>query len=165
MLPRDRVLHLLLTARQGLSALEIRRRLGTNMSQSTLWRVLDGLRAEGRVAVDGRARATRYHAADGVDLPALRSRRLHQHVAQRLGQDPDLRNVARARLERLRQVNPHGRTYHDRWAALLDGPLPLLLRVLTEPSQASDDLRKESPFTVLVDAVERERIFRDLRAS
>ncbi len=135
------------------------------MSQSTLWRVLDGLRAEGRVAVDGRARATRYHAADGVDLPALRSRRLHQHVAQRLGQDPDLRNVARARLERLRQVNPHGRTYHDRWAALLDGPLPLLLRVLTEPSQASDDLRKESPFTVLVDAVERERIFRDLRVS
>lgn len=165
MVTPERVLHLLFTAPRGLSAPEIRRRLGSGVSQPTLWRILDGLRAEGRIAVEGRARSTRYHAGDDVNLSTLRSRRLHQHAAVRLSHDPSLRRVIQARLEQLRQVNPHGRVYHDRWATLLDGPLPLLLRVLTEPSQASDDLRKESPFTVLVDAKERKRIFSGLRAA
>jgi hypothetical protein len=161
----DLVLQLLLTEARGLGEPEIRRRLRPGISQPTLWRVLNGLRAEGRVAVEGRARATRYHAVERTDLPTLRSRRLHQHVAERLARDPALRELARARLERLRQVNPHGRVYHDRWAELLDGPLPALLRTLTEPSAQSDDLRKESPFTTLLDATERERLFRSVRAA
>lgn len=162
---RDQVLQLLLTEPHGLSGPEIRHRLRPRISQPTLWRVLNGLRSEGRVAVEGRARATRYHAIDRTDLPTLRSRRLHQYVAERLARDPSLRAIARERLERLRLVNPHGRIYHDRWAQLLDGPLPALLRTLTEPSAQSDDLRKESPFTTLVDTPTRERIFRSVRAA
>jgi hypothetical protein len=161
----DLVLQLLLTEARGLGEPEIRRRLRPEISQPTLWRVLNGLRAEGRIAVEGRARATRYHAVERTDLPTLRSRRLHQHVAERLARDPALRELARARLERLRHVNPHGRVYHDRWAELLDGPLPALLRTLTEPSAPSDDLRKESPFTTLLDATERDRLFRSVRAA
>jgi hypothetical protein len=161
----DQVLQLLLTEVQGLSEPEIRRQLRPRISQPTLWRILSGLRTAGLMVVEGRARATRYHAADRIDRPTLRSRRLHQHVAERLARDPSLRELARERLEKLRQVNPHGRVYHDRWAALLDGPLPALLRTLTEASAQSDDLRKESPFTTLVDAPTRERIFRSVRAA
>lgn len=84
-------------------------------------------------------------------------------MAERLAREPALRALARDRLEKLRQVNPHGRRYHDRWAELLDGPLPALLLTLTEASAQSDDLRKESPFTTLVDTPTRERIFRSVR--
>jgi hypothetical protein len=160
---RDQILQLLMTETQGLGEPEIRLRLRPRISQPTLWRMLNSLRAEGRVLVEGRARATRYHAADRIDPSTLRSRRLHQHVAERLARDPALRELARERLERLRQVNPHGRRYHDRWAELLSGPLPPLLRTLTEASAQSDDLRKESPFTTLVDAPTRERVFRTVR--
>jgi biotin operon repressor len=162
---RDRVLQLLLTEERGLSEPEIRRQLRPRISQPTLWRVLSALRAEGLVVAEGRARATRYHAAHRIDRPTLRSRRLHQHVAERLARDPGLRAQACERLEMLRQVNPHGRRYHDRWAELLDGPLPALLRTLTEASTQSDDLRQESPFTTLIDAPTRERIFHSVRAA
>jgi hypothetical protein len=162
---RDQILQLLLTEPQGLSEPTIRGRLSARVSQPTLWRALNTLRTEGRITVEGRARATRYHAADHIDRPTLRSRRLHQHVAARLAREPALRERARERLEKLRQVNPHGRRYHDRWAELLDGPLPALLRTLTEASAQSDDLRKESPFTTLIDAPTRERIFRSVRAA
>ena len=162
---RDQVLQLLLTESQGLSEPEIRRQVRPRVSQPTLWRVMNALRAAGLVVVEGHARATRYHAAEQIDRPTLRSRRLHQHVAERLARDPGLRELARERLERLRQVNPHGRRYHDRWAELLDGPLPALLRTLTEPSTQSDDLRQESPFTTLIDAPTRERIFRSVPAA
>lgn len=162
---RDQVLQLLLTEADGLGAPEIRGRLSARISQPTLWRVLNALRAAGLVVVEGRARATRYHAAERIDRPTLRSRRLHQHVAERLARDPGLRAQARERLERLRQVNPHGRRYHDRWAELLDGPLPALLRTLTEASTESDDLRQESPFTTLIDAPTRERIFGSVRTA
>lgn len=162
---REQVLQLLLTEPQGLSEPEIRRQLRPRVSQPTLWRVMNALRTAGLVVVEGRARATRYHAAERIDRPTLRSRRLHQRVAERLARDPGLRAQARERLERLRQVNPHGRRYHDRWAELLDGPLPALLRTLTEASAQSDDLRQESPFTTLIDAPTRERIFRSVRAA
>jgi DNA-binding PadR family transcriptional regulator len=162
---RTQVLQRLLTEPQGLSEPEIRRQLHPRVSQPTLWRILNALRAAGFVVVEGRARATRYHAADRIDRPTLRSRRLHQHVAERLARETGLRELARERLEKLRQVNPHGRRYHDRWAELLDGPLPALLRTLTEASAQSDDLRKESPFTTLIDKLTRERIFRSIRAA
>jgi hypothetical protein len=135
------------------------------VSQPTLWRILDGLRTEGRITVEGRARATRYHASDETGLSVLRSRRLHERAARRLAGDPSLRGVARERLQKLRQVNPHGRVYHDRWQALLDGPLPRLLRAMTEVSEQSDALRQESPFTALVTAEERRRVFESIRAA
>ena len=107
--------------------------------------------------------ATRYRASETPALSVLRSRRLHERAARRLAGDPALLAVARVRLQKLRQVNPHGRAYHDRWQALLDGPLPRLLRAMTEASEQSDALRQESPFTVLVSAAERRRVFDSIR--
>jgi hypothetical protein len=161
---KDRVLQLLMGEPLGLSEPRIRDLVRPRISQPTLWRILDGLRTEGRITVEGRARATRYHASESTSLSVLRSRRLHERAARRLAGDPALREVARERLQKLRQVNPHGRVYHDRWQALLDGPLPRLLRTMTEASEQSDALRQESPLTVLVTAEERRRVFESLRA-
>jgi len=161
---KDRVLQLLMGEPLGLSEPRIRDLVRPRISQPTLWRILDSLRTEGRIAVEGRARATRYHASEATTLSVLRSRRLHERAARRLAGDPALREVARERLQKLRQVNPHGRVYHDRWQALLDGPLPRLLRTMTEASEQSDALRQESPLTVLVTAEERRRVFESLRA-
>jgi hypothetical protein len=79
----------------------------------------------------------------------------------RRGKSSGVRADRRAvdRLQQRRRVNPHGRPYHDRWAALLEGPLPRLLRTLNEVSELADALRQESPFTVLVPVDERRRIF------
>jgi hypothetical protein len=135
------------------------------VSQPTLWRILDGLRTEGQITVEGRGRATRYHSASTTDAAALRSLRLHRCAARRLAGDPALRAVVRERLRKLHEVNPHGRVYHDRWAALLDGPLPALLRAITESSEQADALRKESPVTVLVTPQERRRVFENVRSA
>ena len=162
---REQVLRLLAVEPAGLRAPELARMLRPRISQPTLWRLLDALRSEGRIAVEGRGRATRYHSASRTDATALRSLRLHQCVARRLAGDPALREVVRERLRKLRAVNPQGRVYHDRWEALLDGPLPALLRTITESSEQSDALRKESPFTILVTPDERRRVFANVRAA
>jgi biotin operon repressor len=161
----DKVVQALLLAPEGLGAPEIARQLGRGISQSTLWRALNKLRAEGRVVMEGAARSTRYHATERGDLPALRSLRLHQAVARLLIRDPSLIRVASERLERLRKVNPHGRVYHETWASLIEGPRARLLRVMTEPSEQAASLRQESPFTTLVPERERLRVFKALRAA
>ena len=165
-LPTTRQIPLLLmTAPSGLGARDLLHALRPKISQPTLWRLLDALRAGGLVSVTGRGRATRYHAAGQRDLAALRSLAMHRAAARRLATDPAALPLAVRRLQRLRTVNPHGRSYHDRWQALLEGPLPALLRAMTEDCAHADALRKESPFTVLVDPVERRRIFGRARAA
>ena len=75
----EQILALLGAAPEGLSALELRRRLKRKLSQPTLWRCLNALRSRGLLVVDGRARATRYRTAGS---PAgLRSRRESVHTA------------------------------------------------------------------------------------
>jgi hypothetical protein len=76
-----------------------------------------------------------------------------------------LLDVARNRLQRLREVNPHGGVYHERWQELIDGPMDRLLRTMVEPSQEASTLRQESPFTILVPSDERRRVFESLRAA
>lgn len=162
---REQVLRLLAVEPAGLRAPDLARLVRPRVSQPTLWRILDGLRSAGSLTVEGRGRATRYHAASRTDAAALRSLLLHQCAARRLAGDPELYGVVRERLRKLRAVNPHGRVYHDRWEDLLDGPLPALLRTMTETSEQSAALRKESPVTVLVTPEERRRVFENVRAA
>ena len=163
--PSEQILQLLVIEPAGLGAPDLLRRIRPRISQPTLWRALDGLRAEGRIATEGRARATQYHATAGIDLPALRSLRLHMVAARRVAANPELRGIAHQRLHMLREANPHGRAYQERWEGLLKGPLPALLRTMTEVSERADALRKESPFTVLVTPKERRRVFMDVRTA
>ena len=161
----NEMLAILAAEPDGLSARAVGASLSRKLSQPTVWRHLDALRARGAVTVEGKARATRYHAADRTARADLRSRRLHESVARRVARDPSLATLARARLNKLRAVNPHGRPYHDRWDALLSGPTTRLLRAMTEDSESADALRRESPFTVLIDRRERERIFKRFSAA
>jgi DNA-binding transcriptional ArsR family regulator len=158
------ILGLLSAAPDGLTAEDIRARLRPVVSQPTLSRDLKTLRGRGLVRAEGRARATRYHASSRIQLADLRSRRMHERVAENLVRDPGLLDVARQRLGMLRTVNPHGRIYLDRWQALMDEPLPRLLKAMTEDSESADAMRKDSPFTVLITAEDRQRVFESLRA-
>jgi hypothetical protein len=90
---------------------------------------------------------------------------MHEVAARRLINDRALLVVARNRLQRLREVNPHGGVYHERWQQLMDGPMERLLRTMVEPSEEANSLRKESPFTTLVPSDERRRVFKSLRAA
>jgi hypothetical protein len=161
----QKLINLLAGEPRGLSAPELQQRLRPSVSQPTLWRALHRLRSAGDVAAEGRARATRYHFIGPTGAAVLRSRALHRKVSEKIARQPDLRARGLQRLTRLRAVNPHGKPYHERWLALLTGPLPTLLRALNEPSEQADTLRKESPLTVLVGPVERERIFHSIRAA
>ena len=160
----SKVLNLLLLHGEGLSTPELLAKLRLRVSQPTLWRTLDTLRAHGALTREGKARATRYHARARTDLAVLRSRRMHESVAKRLLREPALRVQALERLDKLRAANPQGRRYHDRWYELLRGPLVEVVRVMTESSEIADVLRKESPLSVFVSPVERQRIFDSTRA-
>ncbi len=156
------ILGLLASAPDGLTAAELRARLRPTASQPTLSRDLKTLRGRGLVRVEGRARATRYHASSRSTVSELRSKRMHERVATRLVQNPDLLVDVRERLAQLRTVNPHGGAYHDRWQALMDDSLPRLLRFMTEDSELADAMRKESPFAVLVSPTDRRQVFESL---
>jgi hypothetical protein len=159
----DKARAILAAEPEGLGASELRRRLKARVSQPTLWRVLHRLRCAGEIVVEGRARATRYHLSRPSAVNVLRSRALHRSIAQKLAHRPELRAVGRSRLALLRTINPAGRPYHDAWLALLEGPLPKLLRTLNETSEHADVLRKESPLTTLLSPAERDRAFRSVR--
>lgn len=157
---RNQIVALLASAPDGLSAPQILAALEHRISQPTLSRRLMELRAKGRVAVVGKARATRYfYTGSRVELAAVRSRMLHERIAHRVARDPALLNRVRKRLKQLSEVNPSGRFYHQQWGALLDADLPQLLRTMVAESEKSDALRKESPFTVLATREDRERVF------
>lgn len=155
------VLDLLAAHPQGLASPRLRARLRPRVSQPTLSRLLLELRARGLVARTGAARATRYRLVGGsIGAAEFKSRVLHEAVAARLVRDPGLKSQAVRRLELIRKVNPSGRVYHDRWAELLEGSMPALLRNMTEDSERAAALRRESPFTVLYDPKLRQRMYR-----
>jgi len=56
---KDKVLQLLMGEPPGLSEPRIRDLVRPRISQPTLWRILDSPRTDGRITVEGRARATR----------------------------------------------------------------------------------------------------------
>jgi hypothetical protein len=160
----DEVLALLAAHPGGLGAPTLQRLLSSRPSQPTLARRLLDLRARGKVLVEGRGPATRYHLVSGNELPKLRSRLLHEAVALKLVRNPSLIDHAQQRLERLRSTNPSAHRYHARWRALLAGPQTALLRAMTEDSDSAADLRQESPFSTLLTPRERERVFKRLHA-
>lgn len=93
-MPREQILRLLAVEPTGLCAPDLMRLIRPRVSRPTLWRILDGLRSEERITVEGRGRATRYHAESRTDAAGLRSLRLHQFAARRLAGDPELRKVS-----------------------------------------------------------------------
>jgi hypothetical protein len=161
----QRVLALLAAHPRGISSPELQAALRPRVSQPTLSRLLLRLRARGLVAQTGAARATRYYLVAGrIGAAELRSRLLHEQVAVELVRHPELKTAAKARLEKLKQINPSGKLYHERWAELLNADMPTMLRAMTEESDNAAALRRESPFTVLFKPHERERMFKQIKS-
>lgn len=162
----QQVLNLLAASPKGLAGPWLRARLRPRISQPTLSRLLATLRSRGLVMRTGSARATRYHLVGGrIGAEELKSRLLHEEVAARLMRDPSLKSQALQRLDFIRKVNPSGRMYHARWAELLGGDMPALLRNMTEDSERAAALRRESPFTALYDRRLRHRIFQPVESA
>lgn len=160
-LKEDRLTGYLAAMPDGASATVLSELLG--VSQPTLSRMLRRLQARGLVLAEGQARSRRYHWIGGRSgLTALRQRRLHEMIALKLIDQPELIEKARRRLARIARSNAAGRPYHERWLELLEGPRHGLLRKMTEDSEEAELLRKESPFTALVDGDERRELFQKL---
>jgi DNA-binding transcriptional ArsR family regulator len=155
------ILRLLAASPDGLPEPVLRAHLSVPISQPTLHRYLATLRTRGLVIKLGAARATRYRYVGGRHhLAELRSRALHERIAQRLASDPRRLKLARRRLEELRAANPAASRHHDAWARLLEGDLHALLLKMTEDTEEARALRKESPFGRLLPAAERTKILR-----
>jgi len=162
----SRILALLAAHPEGLAAAALRHRLQPAISQPTLSRRLMDLRARGLVAQVGAARATRYVFAGGRHrLVELRSRALHQRVAEKVIRNPEVLNRARQTLDALKKRNPAGAVYHDQWEQLLEGDRILLLRTLTDDSEQANALRQESPFAGVLSSGERQQILERFRAA
>lgn len=145
----------------GLAAQELQSAIRPRVSQPTLWRRIDRLRAMGRIRAIGRGRATRYVSQDSDhSISDMRSKALHIAVGRKLIRNPRLVDDARRRLRRMYQSTPYARSYLDRWDELLTGPVEDVLRVFGADDEESRALRHVSPFAGILREDERLRILR-----
>lgn len=91
-----------------------------------------------------------------------RSLLLHAAIAARLRETPDI-VLARARqsLTRMRALHPRARPLLDEWRILLRRPLDALVPVLSDPSPWAREMRHVTPFTGILSALERARVYRE----
>ena len=157
----QQILGLLAMNPDGLSARQLGAELRPVVSQPTLWRRLDELRATGRVRRSGRGRATRYHGMKSDHgMAELRSKALHVEVGKKLLRQPELVRTAQERLQTMRHKLPYAESYLEQWAGLLSGPLEGVLRVLGADDEDSRALRHTSPFAGLLSEQERMTVLR-----
>lgn len=146
----------------GLTASALKSLLRPAVSQPTLWRRLEKLRAEGHVRKEGKSRATRYRLQGSDHLIIdLRSRAMHQAIGRKLVQQPGLLDSARANLKKMAGSNPYAKPYLDRWAVLLAGPLNGVLEVLGANTEDAIALRHVSPFAGFLSEAERLAVLRE----
>ena len=134
-------------------------------SQSAIAAYESGRKSPTWRTVERLARAAGYEV-DVRYMPALtredrRSLALHAAVAARLRAAPDaVRARARASLARMRALHPGARPLLDEWRMLLRRPLDDLVSVLTDPAPRARELRHVTPFTGVLSAAERARVYR-----
>ncbi|MEI6739565.1 MAG: helix-turn-helix transcriptional regulator [Gemmatimonadaceae bacterium] len=89
-----------------------------------------------------------------------RSLALHQAIAERLRQDPE-GVLARAResLSRMHRLHPGARPLLNEWRLFLRRPVDALTAVLLDPSPWGRELRQVTPFTGVLSAEERTRVY------
>jgi hypothetical protein len=97
---------------------------------------------------------------NGHDRARARGRAYHRAVARRLRRP--IVEEARHMLFRFRDRGTIDERYADRWAEILDQPLPEIRRVLVDDSEEADDLRQNSPFAGILSEPERQRILREV---
>lgn len=82
-----------------------------------------------------------------------------QPIADRLRQNPDLVNRARATIVRwLTSSSPQVESALAEWSAIPAGPLQGVLAVLTDPGERATRLRQSNPFAGVLSQRERNAI-------
>lgn len=139
--------------------------LAAGTSQPTIADYERGIRSPTWRTLVGLAHAAGYETAVLFTPPLTREDRrslaLHAAIAERLRADPEaVLARARASLSRMRALHPGAHQLLDEWALLLRRPLSALLPVLQDPSPWSRELRHVTPFTGVLSAGERARVYR-----
>lgn len=110
---------------------------------------------------------TRY-AGVGVDprnphrLAEARSLALHQEVARRLVEHPELLDGIRERVRAWLVDGTVARPYAEAWQALLERAPEDVAIAIVDPSERARDMRQCSPFAGLLPSRDRWRILREL---
>lgn len=112
-----------------------------------------------------RARSLRLGSVDRHRLAEETSIRLHAEVARRLRDDPSALDRAKERVRRWLATGDGAREYALAWRDALDGTLDDLCRLLVDESERARALRQVTPFAGTLDARERWRIWRSVRAA
>lgn len=98
----------------------------------------------------------------------IRSLWLHRAIAARIQLDPSrARALARTNLATVRAAdsNGHSEVWTRRWSEFVDGPVDVLLGVLTSTSLDASQLRQTAPFAGLLTPRERWAVYRSLEAA
>jgi hypothetical protein len=93
-----------------------------------------------------------------------RSLMLHRRVAERLIQDPAIRDRARVRVERWRQSGEVAAEYVTKWAHVLEQSIPNIASLLQALDDEAASLRQVSPFAGVLSARERWELLRQEKA-
>ena len=96
-------------------------------------------------------------------LAEARSLAYHQVIADRLAEDPEILQRARARIAEWSQTRPG--PYVDGWASALTGSVTQLARVMTSTAPEHVALRQCTPFAGALGSAERWAIWRAVRAA
>lgn len=87
----------------------------------------------------------------------IRSFLMHQRIADRLEEHPELLQVAQTNLERWR-ASLGVRSWMQEWKQIIDAGVPDVLKVLRDPGEYGDRLRSSSPFPGVLSQEERRHI-------
>ena len=94
-----------------------------------------------------------------------RSLAMHCKIAQKISQNPELLDKAKANLNRWCEKSKAPQPYYFReWQEILERPWPQIAEVITRMSEEAIRLRSSSPFAGVLTADEREHIYAAFRA-
>jgi hypothetical protein len=94
-----------------------------------------------------------------------RSLAMHCLIAQKIGRDPRLLDVARRNLAAwLARYGDNPPRALEEWQAILARPWPEVAALITDPGEAAARLRQSSPFAGVLTPSERRRVYEAFRA-
>ena len=85
-------------------------------------------------------------------------------IADRIADEPELLERARARVEAWIAADPTAHLYAEAWRELLGGELPEIAAALVDPSERGRALRQSTPFAGAIDPRTRWRLWAEVRA-
>ena len=148
----------------GLTQAQLAKSAGT--SQSAIAAYENGVKSPTLRTLERIAAAAHRHVEVTYFPPFTREDRrslfLHSAIAARLRERPDIVLAsARRSLARMRALHPGARPLLDEWRVLLRRPIDALIPMLTDPSPWARELRHVTPFSGVLSAAERARVYRE----